>query len=97
MVGSENGLFVHQEDVEMLEELFPPLDLASVHRGESTPIFFGSAFNNFGVEPFLESFLDMAISPGFHHTLEGKVEPEDPHFSGFVFKVINTFENQVYF
>jgi peptide chain release factor 3 len=55
--------------------------------GEITPVFFGSALTNFGVEPFLEAFADMCPAPGPHITNVGVIPPEDDRFSGFVFKV----------
>ena len=55
--------------------------------GEITPVFFGSALTNFGVEPFLEAFADMCPPPGPHVTNIGVVPPDDERFSGFVFKV----------
>eukprot|EP00271_Cylindrocystis_brebissonii_P011616 TRINITY_DN29492_c0_g1_i1.p1 TRINITY_DN29492_c0_g1~~TRINITY_DN29492_c0_g1_i1.p1 ORF type:complete len:758 (+),score=125.02 TRINITY_DN29492_c0_g1_i1:81-2276(+) len=75
------------EEVEMLDELTPPLDLDRVHRGELTLVYFGSAFNNFAVELFLESFLECSIPPGQHESDAGDVDPDYPHFTGFVFKL----------
>eukprot|EP00850_Spirogloea_muscicola_P014965 SM000111S18788 [mRNA] locus=s111:119960:125050:- [translate_table: standard] len=75
------------EEVEMLEELTPPLDLENVYSGHTSLIFFGSAFNNFGVELFLESFLEYSIAPGAHISDLGEVDPTYPHFTGFVFKL----------
>lgn len=76
-----------QEEVELLEELTPPLDLEQVYSGELSLAFFGSAANNFGVELFLESFLEYAIQPGQHESDLGTVAPNYPHFTGFVFKL----------
>ena len=55
--------------------------------GEITPVFFGSALTNFGVEPFLEAFADMCPAPGPHDSNKGVIAPDDERFSGFVFKV----------
>ena len=55
--------------------------------GEVSPTFFGSAMTNFGVEPFLAKFLELAPSPTAREASTGTVEPEDPHFTGFVFKI----------
>jgi peptide chain release factor 3 len=63
------------------------LDMDKVLKGELTPVFFGSAITNFGVEPFLQHFLKMSPGPAVHHTSDGMVEPEDTMFSGFVFKI----------
>ena len=50
-------------------------------------MFFGSAMTNFGVQPFLEKYLELAPPPEPRKTLEGTVAPEDPNFSAFVFKI----------
>lgn len=76
-----------KEDIEMLEELGADLDLDLVHQGKMTPVFFGSAMTNFGVELFLETFLDYALKPTSHRSTQGEVLPTYPDFSGFVFKL----------
>jgi peptide chain release factor 3 len=55
--------------------------------GEISPVFFGSALTNFGVEPFLEDFADICPAPGPRQTSDGTVEPGDEAFTAFVFKV----------
>src|SRR5215813_11206080 len=55
-------------------------------RARQTPVFFGSALNDFGVEPFLHALLSLAPSPGPRDADVGAVEPMDANFSGFVFK-----------
>ncbi|MEM9804383.1 MAG: peptide chain release factor 3 [Cyanobacteria bacterium P01_D01_bin.56] len=75
------------EELEMLDELGPELDLELVHSGEMTPVFFGSAMTNFGVELFLQSFLDFALKPGPRESTVGMVPPTREDFSGFVFKL----------
>lgn len=83
-----NDLFQQlEEEVELLEELTPPLDMAKIHSGDISPVYFGSAMNNFGVELFLESFLEYSVQPGKHVSDVGQVEPEYPNFTGFVFKL----------
>jgi peptide chain release factor 3 len=52
-----------------------------------TPVFFGSALNDFGVEPFLHALLTLAPPPGPRPSSAGQVQPTDPNFSGFVFKI----------
>ncbi|CCH65256.1 Peptide chain release factor 3 [Richelia intracellularis HM01] len=52
-----------------------------------TPVFFGSAMTNFGVELFLKYFLDYALKPGPYSSTEGDIPPTYPEFSGFVFKL----------
>ena len=75
------------EELEVLDELGPELDLELVHAGEMTPVFFGSAMTNFGVELFLESFLDYALKPSPRESTVGEVPPTREEFSGFVFKL----------
>ena len=55
--------------------------------GGITPVFFGSASNDFGVEPFLNRFLELAPAPLPRKTTTGEVDPLNPSFSGFVFKI----------
>ncbi|MGD1865630.1 MAG: peptide chain release factor 3 [Phormidesmis sp.] len=75
------------EELEMLDEIGPELDLEMVHAGQMPPVFFGSAMTNFGVELFLEAFLDYALEPGTHESTIGPVPPTYEDFSGFVFKL----------
>ncbi|MBD1909623.1 MULTISPECIES: peptide chain release factor 3 [unclassified Leptolyngbya] len=76
-----------KEELELLEGVGTEFDLEKIHAGELTPIFFGSAMTNFGVELFLESFLDYALKPAPRRSTRGDVEPTEPDFSGFVFKL----------
>lgn len=76
-----------KNDLELLEGLGPELDQELVHQGKMTPVFFGSAMTNFGVELFLNSFLDYALKPGSHNSSLGEIPPTYPEFSGFVFKL----------
>ena len=87
------------EQLEMLEGAGHPFDLAAIHAGQQTPVYFGSAVNNFGVERLLKGFLDDSIppttrnsvamnSPGLPAPTEAKeVDVVHPKFSGFVFKI----------
>ena len=75
------------QEVELLDELTEPLDLAQVLAGKQMPIYFGSAMNNFGVQNMLESFLGMAPSPVGRANGETMIEPNTNSFSGFVFKI----------
>ena len=52
-----------------------------------TPVFFGSALSNFGLEPFLHALTELAPPPGGRDSDRGVIPPETPHFSGFVFKI----------
>ncbi|WP_448600499.1 peptide chain release factor 3 [Thermoleptolyngbya sp.] len=76
-----------KEDLELLEAAGTEFDLAQVHAGKLTPVFFGSAMTNFGVELFLKSFLDYALKPGARRSTQGDIDPTYPEFSGFVFKL----------
>jgi peptide chain release factor 3 len=76
-----------KEELEMLEELGDELDLEQVQQGKMTPVFFGSAMTNFGVQLFLDAFLDYALKPGIHNSSIGEIPPEYPEFTGFVFKL----------
>ena len=75
------------EDIELLDGASEELDLDKVSKGKLSPVFFGSALNNFGVEPFLEGFLKMAPSPLPRESDAGIVNPTDDCFSAFVFKI----------
>lgn len=76
-----------KDDVELLDEAGEAFDLEAVRAGQLSPVFFGSALTNFGVEPFLNHFLQMTTSP-LPRTSEGnEVSPFDEEFSGFVFKI----------
>jgi peptide chain release factor 3 len=55
--------------------------------GRQTPVFFGSALHDFGVEPFLKALVDLAPPPGPRQTVDGSVAPTDAVFSGFVFRI----------
>ena len=75
------------EDIELLDIAGDELDLEAVRNGELTPVFFGSALTNFGVEPFLEHFLEMTTAPLARHSTIGDIDPFDEKFSAFVFKI----------
>ena len=75
------------EDIELLDIAGDNFDLESILKGELTPVFFGSALTNFGVEPFLESFLDITTPPTARNSNLGEVDPNSDNFSGFIFKI----------
>lgn len=84
------GDYLHDQlcqDLELLDVAGDPFDLEKVKRGELTPVFFGSAVNNFGVQTFLENFLQLAPKPEPRHSTTGEVEPTNEKFSGYVFKI----------
>ena len=75
------------EETELLSGVGSAFDRSRYLSGELTPVFFGSALNNFGVEPFLAAILDMAPAPVSRETEQGIIDPASDTFSGFVFKV----------
>ncbi len=75
------------EDVELLDGASAEFDLDVVRAGELTPVFFGSALTNFGVEIFLQHFLKMTTPPLPRKADTGLVEPSQRDFSAFVFKI----------
>ena len=76
-----------REDVEMIEGVYPPFDRNEYLAGRISPVFFGSAVNNFGVRELLDCFTDIAPHPLSRHTEEREVQPDEPKFTGFVFKI----------
>jgi len=76
-----------REEMELLDMAGTAFDLDAVHAGTLTPVCFGSALTNFGVQLFLERFIEQAPAPGARETSVRTMEPVDPAFSGFVFKI----------
>ncbi|WP_447598627.1 peptide chain release factor 3 [Nitrospira sp. Nam80] len=76
-----------QDEVALVTGAGTSFDRTRFLAGELTPVFFGSALTNFGVEPFLNAFLQLAPPPGPRLSAQGLVEPTDEAFSGFVFKI----------
>jgi len=76
-----------RDDIELLEGAANPFDLKEYLKGNQTPVFFGSAINNFGVEELLDALVDLAPAPGPRQTQSRVVSPQEEDFSGFVFKV----------
>jgi len=74
------------DEVELLGAL-GEFDVTAFRSGRQTPVFFGSALNNFGVEPFLDALVDLAAGPAGRGSDRGPVEPASADFSGFVFKI----------
>ncbi|HEY5340844.1 MAG TPA: peptide chain release factor 3 [Candidatus Aquilonibacter sp.] len=71
------------DGLDLLEGAGEDFDVQAMMRGESTPVFFGSAVTNFGVQLFLDRFIKMSPPP----TGRGVIDPEDERFTGFVFKI----------
>lgn len=76
-----------REEIELLDAAGDPFDAEKFSRGEITPVFFGSAMNNFGVEPFLARFVELAPAPSERVAKQRLVAPDEETFSGFVFKI----------
>ena len=75
------------EDVELLDGASAEFDIEKVQAGDLTPVFFGSALTNFGVETFLQHFLKMTTPPLPRNSSEGIIDPVKEDFSAFVFKI----------
>jgi peptide chain release factor 3 len=75
------------EEVDMLDSMGTAFDREEVIAGKVTPVFFGSAMNNFGVQLLLDGFLSLAPAPAPRRSVGGVVRPENTAFSGFIFKI----------
>ena len=75
------------DDVELLDGAGMEFDEETVRQGLLSPVFFGSALTNFGVEPFLRDFLRLSPSPLPRNAIDGPVDPYREEFSGFIFKI----------
>ncbi|TAE49801.1 MAG: peptide chain release factor 3 [Bacteroidetes bacterium] len=76
-----------REDIELIEGVHDSFDKEAYLAGKISPVFFGSAVNNFGVKELLDCFVAIAPQPQPCPTEEREVEPEEEVFSGFVFKI----------
>ncbi|RTZ98505.1 MAG: peptide chain release factor 3 [Deltaproteobacteria bacterium] len=74
-------------DIELVEGAVNPLEMSLFLKGTQTPVFFGSAINNFGVKEMLDAFVEMAPSPGPRMAVSREVSPYEDAFSGFTFKI----------
>lgn len=84
---SDHFIDILNNDVELLDGAFHEYNDDEINCGQLTPVFFGSALTNFGVEPFLQNFLTMSSSPTPRVSDAGLIEPVDDNFSAFVFKI----------
>ena len=75
------------DDIELLDGAGYEFDIDKVRKGELSPVFFGSALNNFGIEPFLKNFLSMTMPPLPRLAESEYVDPFDNYFSAFIFKI----------
>jgi peptide chain release factor 3 len=76
-----------KHDIELVREAAPSFDEADFLGGRQTPMFFGSAINNFGVREVLDALVDLAPSPAPREAMQRSVAPEEDKFSGVVFKI----------
>ncbi|MBT9598260.1 MAG: peptide chain release factor 3 [Vitreoscilla sp.] len=76
-----------QGEIELVREAAPAFDLADFLAGHQTPMFFGSAVNNFGVREVLDALVDLAPPPGERQAIQRVIHPEEPKFTGVVFKI----------
>ncbi len=76
-----------QDDIELLDGAASDFDRERIRHGKLSPVFFGSALTNFGVEPFLERFLELTSPPLPRHADEGLIDAMEEDFSAFVFKI----------
>lgn len=75
------------EDVDLLEGVYGPLDVQDYLEARVCPLFFGSAVNNFGVRELLDTFIRIAPQPKGRPTEQRFVQPAEPRFTGFIFKI----------
>ncbi len=76
-----------REEIELVTEVYSEFDREEYLAGKLAPVFFGSALNNFGVKELLDCFVEIAPSPRKVQAEERVVDPYEPTFSGFVFKI----------
>jgi len=76
-----------REDLELVDGVYPEFDVETYRSAEVAPVFFGSALNNFGVQELLNCFVEIAPSPRPTKAEEREVQPEEPKFTGFIFKI----------
>ena len=74
-------------EIELLTAAAPPFDREAFLSGHQTPMFFGSAVNNFGVREVLDALVDLAPAPGERAAIQRVVQPDEPKLTGVVFKI----------
>jgi peptide chain release factor 3 len=74
-------------EIELVREAAPSFDAEQFLSGKQTPMFFGSAVNNFGVREVLDALVDLAPAPGVRPAIQREVKPAEPKFTGVVFKI----------
>ncbi len=86
LIGQEDANIL-REETELVDGVYDEFDVNTYLSGEVAPVFFGSALNNFGVQELLDTFTEIAPIPRGRESDEGRIEPNDSKFSGFVFKI----------
>jgi len=76
-----------REEIDLIRGAAPAFDATRYLAGEQTPVFFGAAIHNYGVEELLEAFVEHAPPPQPRDTLQRTVQPDEPALTGFVFKI----------
>lgn len=76
-----------REDLELVDGVYPEFNVDDYLDAKIAPVFFGSALNNFGVQELLDCFVEIAPSPRPVMAVEREVCPDEPKFTGFVFKI----------
>ena len=76
-----------REDLELVSGVYPEFEVETYRSAQVAPVFFGSALNNFGVQELLNCFVEIAPSPKPTKAEERMVEPSEPKFTGFIFKI----------
>ncbi len=76
-----------RNDIHTIQEIYPAFDREDYLQGKLSPVFFGSAINNFGVKELLDCFVQIAPPPLPRHTEERIIRPEEDRLTGFVFKI----------
>lgn len=86
LVGEKDAATL-REDMELIQGVYENFDKEDYRAGHLSPVFFGSAVNNFGVKDLLDTFIEIAPSPIPRMTNVREVKPEETKFTGFVFKI----------
>lgn len=76
-----------RDDLELIDGVYPEFNVEDYRKAEVAPVFFGSALNNFGVQELLNCFVEIAPSPRPTKAEEREVMPDEPKFTGFIFKI----------
>jgi peptide chain release factor 3 len=83
----EDDAKVLRHDIDLIEGVYDTFKIEDYLAGQVAPVFFGSAVNNFGVKEMLDTFIRISPNPQGRETTERFIEPNEPKFSGFVFKI----------